>query len=101
MIPSHKLLTMMLKYFVDTANAGNLTIPELTSHYDGPIAVSLVEQELEPLKAWYNINVAVDEESAAITRAIPGTLLAEGEPESLALRFWRRAVHVVLREVVI
>ena len=69
--------------------------------YDGPIAVSLVEQELEPLKAWYNINVAVDEESAAITRAIAGTLLAEGEPESLALRFWRRAVHVVLREVVI
>lgn len=63
--------------FVDTANAGNLTIPELSSHYDGPIEFSFVEQELEPLKAWYNINAAVGEESATISRAVPGTLLAE------------------------
>ena len=86
---------------VDTANAESLTIQELTSHYDGPIAVSQVENEFEPLKAWYHINVSVDDEDIAVSRALRGTLLAEGEPESLAIRFWRRAVHVVLREVVI
>jgi len=86
---------------VDTANAEHLTIPELTSHYDGPIAVNKVENNLEPLKAWYHISVKVDAESPAVSRAVRGTLLAQGEAESLALRFWRRAVHVILREVVI
>jgi len=63
--------------FVDTANADALTIPELTPHYDGAIAVSLVEQELEPLKAWYHISVDVDKESPTVSRAVRGTLLAE------------------------
>ena len=86
---------------VDTANAETLTIPDLTSHYDGPIAVNKVDNELEPLKSWYHISVAVDNDSEAVSTAVRGTLLAEGTRESLALRFWRRAVHVVLREVVI
>ncbi len=85
---------------VETANAEKLTIPELTSHYDGPIATSKVEDDLVPLKAWYNISVDVDEH-AEVSMASRGTLLTQGEAESLAVRFWRRAVHVVLREVVI
>lgn len=86
---------------VDTANAEELTIAELTSHYDGPIAVNKNEQALEPLKAWYHVNVEVNQKSPGVARAIPGMLLARGEAESLALRAWRRAVHVILREVVI
>ena len=86
---------------VNGAHAEYLTIPELTSHYDGAIAVSNVEGDLKPLKAWYNISVAIDSTESVVTRAVPGTLLAEGEPESLVQRFWRRAVHVVLREVII
>lgn len=87
---------------VDSANADSLTIPELTSHYDGPIAVNLSADELTPLNAWYHISVDVDTGySASSTRVVRGTLLADGTPESLISRFWRRAVHVVLREVVI
>lgn len=85
---------------VETANAENLTIPELTSYYDGPIAAAKVEDDLVPLKAWYHISVDV-EDQIEISMATRGTLLTEGQPESLAARFWRRAVHVVLREVFI
>lgn len=85
---------------VETANAESLTIPELTSVYDGPIAATNVDDSLVPLKAWYHISVEV-EEQAGVSMASRGTLLTQGEPESLAVRFWRRAVHVVLREVVI
>jgi len=85
---------------VDSANAEHLTIHELTSHYDGPIAATKVNEELEPLKAWYRVNVLV-KGTKAVTRASRGTLLAQGEAESLAVRFWRRAAHVVLREVLI
>ncbi len=99
-VPEQSRATGVIR-IVDTANAEHLTIPELTSHYDGPIAVSRVENQLQPLKSWYHISVDVDGESAAASRAVPGILLAQGEAESLALRFWRRAVHVILREVVI
>ena len=87
---------------VDSAHALHLTIPALTSHYDGPIAVNKVDDQLQPLKAWYDIKVNVDDINTPSPEQISrGTLLAEGEPESLALRFWRRAMHVVLREVLI
>ena len=86
---------------VNAAHAKTLTIPELTSHYDGSIAVNKVENDLQPLKAWYNLSVSVDSTDSMVARAVPGLLLARGEAESLALRFWRRAVHIVLREVII
>ena len=38
---------------VDSANAEQITIPELTSYYDGPLAVNMVDDQLKPLKAWY------------------------------------------------
>lgn len=85
---------------VATANADKLTIPELTSAYDGPIASSILEGQIIPLKAWYHISVDVQNQ-AEVSMATRGLLLTQGEAESLALRFWRRAVHVVLREVVI
>lgn len=99
-VPEHDRATGVISV-VETANAESLTIPELTSHYDGPIAVNQTDDELEPLNAWYHISVAVDAGGSPLPRVVRGTLLTEGEPESLALRFWRRAVHVVLREVVI
>jgi len=86
---------------VDSANAEHLTIPELTSHYSGAVAVSKIEDQLKPLKAWYNIRVDVDAADVAVGRIERGTLLTQGEPESLAFKFWRRAVHVVMREVFI
>ena len=85
---------------VDSANAEQLKIHELTSHYDGPIAATKIDDELEPLKAWYKVNVVVND-SQSVARATRGTLLAHGQAESLALRFWRRAAHVILREVLI
>ena len=99
-VPEQERTTGVIS-IVDSANAENLTIPGLTSHYDGPIAVNSVEGDLKPLKAWYHISVAVDPETPAVSRSVHGTLLAQGQAESLALRFWRRAVHVILREVVI
>ena len=86
---------------VNAAHAETLTIPELTSHYDGSIAVNKVENDLQPLKAWYNLSVNVDSFHSMVPRAVPGLLLAQGEAESLALRFWRRAVHIMLREIII
>jgi len=86
---------------VDTANAEQLKIAELTSHYDGSIAVNKTEQDLMPLKAWYNVSVKVDGDINLVTQSQRGTLLTSGEAESIASRFWRRAVHVVLREVLI
>ena len=86
---------------VDAANAEQLTIAELTSHYDGSIAVTKTEQDLMPLKAWYNVSVEVDADIDRVTQSQRGTLFTSGEAESIASRFWRRAVHVVLREVLI
>lgn len=86
---------------VETTNAEHLTIADLTSHYDGPIAVSRVEEQLVPLKSWYQISMDMHAEHPSVSTVMRGTLLAQGEPESLMKRFWRRAVHVVLREVVI
>lgn len=99
-VPEQQRTTGVIS-IVDTANAQHLTIPELTSHYDGAIAVNKVDDKLEPLKAWYHISVEVNDETPAVSQAVRGTLLAQGAAESLALRFWRRAVHVILREVVI
>ena len=86
---------------VDTANAEQLTIAELTSHYDGSIAVNKTENDLKPLKAWYNVSVELDDDNQHVSQSQRGTLLTTGEAESIASRFWRRAVHVVLREVLI
>ncbi len=86
---------------IDTANAERLTIEELTSHYDGVIAVNKTDRNIEPLKAWYNISVEIDRDSDRITQVQRGTLFTTGQAESLISRFWRRAVHVVLREVLI
>lgn len=86
---------------VDSANAEYLTIPDLTSYYSGSVAVSKVNDQLKPLKGWYNIHVDVDAKDVAVNRIERGTLLTRGEPESLAFKFWRRAVHVVMREVFI
>ncbi len=55
---------------VDTANAESLTIPELTSHYDGPIAVNQTDDALEPLSAWYYTSVSVDRGGAAVPRVV-------------------------------
>ena len=54
-----------------------------------------------PLKAWYNVSVEVNGDVESVTQSQRGTLLTTGEAESIASRFWRRAVHVVLREVLI
>ena len=43
----------------------------------------------------------VEAQSRIDLGTVHGTLLAQGQGESLALRFWRTAVHVILREVVI
>ncbi len=86
---------------VDAANAEQLTIAELTSHYDGSIAVNKTDHDLMPLKAWYNVSVEVNGDVESVTQSQRGTLLTTGEAESIASRFWRRAVHVVLREVLI
>jgi len=81
---------------VDSANVDYLTIPELTSHYTGAVAVSKVGNQLKPLKAWYNIHVDVDGQDISVNRSERGMLLTQGEPESFALKFWRRAVQVVI-----
>lgn len=99
-VPEHDHTTGVIR-IVDSANADNLTIPELTSHYDGPIAVNQTTDEFKPLNAWYHISVDMNSDHSTTSRVVRGTLLADGTAESLASRFWRRAVHVVLREVVI
>jgi len=99
-VPERERLTGTVSV-VDSANASHLTIPELTSYYTGSVAVSQVGDQLKPLKAWYNVHVDVDSQNVSVARAERGTLLTQGEPESLALKFWRRAVHVVMREVFI
>lgn len=99
-VPERQRLTGIVSV-VESANASHLTIPELTSFYTGAIAVSKINDQLKPLKGWYNVHVDVNTDNVNLERSERGTLLTEGDPESLALRFWRRTVHVVMREVLI
>jgi len=86
---------------VEAANAEVLNIPALASYYGGKIAVNKKESQFEPLKSWYHISIQADDYHRPIEQQRRGTVLAKGDPESLAKRIWRRMFHVALREVFI
>jgi len=86
---------------VETANAEELNIPALASYYGGPIAVNKNGEGLKPLKSWYHLSILADDYTQPIKQQQRGTVLAKGDPESLAKRVWRRMFHVALREVFI
>ena len=86
---------------VDAANIEELNIVALASHYGGGIAVSHRDERLEPLKAWYSVNIAFDGNEKVLKQQQRGIVIAQGAPESIAERMWRRFVHVILREVII
>jgi len=86
---------------VEAANAEVLTIPALASYYGGAIAVNKNETQLEPLKSWYYVSINATDYDGTIEQQQRGTVLAEGDPESLGKLIWRRLFHVALREVFI
>jgi len=81
------------------SHAEEINIPVLASVFGGPIAVNLQQERLEPLKSWYHLSMHGELQGNRVQQQSPGVLLAQGEAESIAVRVWRRGVHVLLREL--
>ena len=89
---------------IAVAGSPALDIRELASHYGGPIAVrnraaGQDARQLVPVTGQFLVEGLVDSPTEADRpRIVRGTILAEGRPESFALRIWRQVVQVLIRE---
>ncbi len=80
------------------ASADRISIMALSSQFNGPIAVSDVEEGGRPLQTWYNVTVTPHGPEPMPTTVMRGEVHAKGRRESLATRIWRRVVHVFIKE---
>lgn len=78
--------------------AERISIPALTSRFEGDIAVSETTYDLEPLGAWYNVVVELDEGIAMPKWETRGVVHTDGEAESLVAVAWRQIMRVLVRE---
>ena len=80
------------------AYAERISIPSLTSRFEGNIAVSETTSDLEPLGAWYSVVVELDEDVAVPGWETRGVVHTDGEAESLIAVAWRQIMRVLVRE---
>lgn len=78
--------------------AERISIPALSSRFQGDIAVSETSQDLEPLGAWYGVLVELEEGAYMPKQVVPGMVHTQGEAESLAAVAWRQIMRVLIRE---
>ncbi|NIF29775.1 HlyD family efflux transporter periplasmic adaptor subunit [Pantoea sp. Tr-811] len=72
---------------------------ELASPYDGAIAATLDSQGLaRPEQALYRADLSVTDDQPAPALLLRGTVVLEGERQSLLLAGWRTLVAVLIRE---
>ena len=82
--------------------AAALALPELSSHYGGPIAARVQPRPGEtrqhvPVSGQFLVRGHTAADLIPV-RTLRGTLLAAGRPESLATRALRQVLKVAVRE---
>ncbi len=79
-----------------------IEIPYLASTYGGAILVSEDPQKrLIPASAAHLVTLKLSGESGGgggLTQVMRGVVVLDGKAESVASRFWRRALNVLIRE---
>jgi putative peptide zinc metalloprotease protein len=89
---------------VDRVAAANLDLPALASQYGGPVAVEGQpgtpggRPNLSPVTAVYRIALTPEEGRGRPAWVTRGIVRVDAEARSLAGRFWRTAVAVLIRE---
>ena len=78
--------------------AERISIPALSSRFQGDIAVSGTSQELEPLGTWYGVLIELGDDAYIQRRVVRGVVHSPGEAESLAAVAWRQIMRVLIRE---
>jgi len=82
---------------IDDAGIRQLADPLLASIHGGPLPTRTgPNQELVPEGSYYRVVLTVD--GPAPARQLRGRLFLDGEAQSFAVRLWRAAVAVVVRE---
>jgi putative peptide zinc metalloprotease protein len=73
--------------------------PELASVYQGAIAATLDHERIpQPEKALYRALLRPDPGTPTPSMSLRGTVLLEGQSQSLAMGVWRRVLAVLIRE---
>jgi putative peptide zinc metalloprotease protein len=84
---------------ISQAGVAQIEIADLASINSGRVAVSLDDRRrLIPASAQYMVSMITTEVSTNGDLAIRGLVHAEGRPESVFARVWRRALGVLVRE---
>lgn len=94
---------------VDPVSVPVLDVPALASLHGGPVAVegqanpaasstASNRAALVPVEAAYRVSFDVDGPDHGPSHIVRGLARVEGEPRSLAERFWRSAAAVLIRE---
>lgn len=79
--------------------AARIEIPDLASVHHGSIAVNADNKNgLVPVLAQYLVRMPVEGAGEAQGSATRGVVQITGRPESLAAKFWRQALKVLVRE---
>ena len=84
---------------IDQVNASTLDEPYLASVYDGPVPVNRSDSgELVSDTSLFRLHLALQSTLSGVPQITRGTVLLDGEPESLLQRIWRFVSAVLVRE---
>ncbi|MGB5178530.1 MAG: site-2 protease family protein [Gammaproteobacteria bacterium] len=84
---------------IDQVNASSLEEPYLASVYDGPVPVNRADSgELISDSSLFRLHLALQSTLSGVPQITRGTVLLDGEPESLLQRIWRFISAVLVRE---
>jgi len=84
---------------IDQVNASSLDEPYLASVYDGPLPVNRTDSgELVSDTSLFRLHLALQSTLSGVPQITRGSVLLDGEPESLLQRIWRFVSAVLVRE---
>ena len=84
---------------IDQVNASSLEEPYLASVYDGPVPVNRADSgELVSNSSLFRLHLALQSTLSGVPQITRGSVLLDGEPESLLQRIWRFVSAVLVRE---
>ena len=84
---------------IDQVNTSTLDEPYLASVYDGPVPVNRSDSgELVSDTSLFRLHLALQSTRSGVPQITRGTVLLDGEPESLLRRIWQFVSAVLVRE---
>lgn len=89
---------------ISTTNVENLSWPELSSLYAGPIASEMdtdesqSEAKIKPRQSLYSIQFSLKEDGLLIDHVTPGTVYIKADPFSLGREFLKQSLAFLIRE---